>query len=82
MLNKISKLQFLICFVSIGQEISVFIFDLNFKVNGLIQGTQDVKFFSKPNCLVRLARFTLEAYCSVVCILLFPMSLIMRDLIG
>lgn len=29
------------------------------------EGTQDVKFFSKPNCLVRLARFTLEAYCSV-----------------
>ena len=31
-----------------------------------MQGTQDVKFFSKPNCLTRLARFTLEAYCSVV----------------
>lgn len=32
----------------------------------IMQGTQDVKFFSKPNCLTRLARFTLEAYCSVV----------------
>ncbi|XP_071094476.1 cell division control protein 45 homolog [Haliotis cracherodii] len=29
------------------------------------EGTADVKFFSKVNCLIRLARFTLEAHCSV-----------------
>ncbi|CAG2187763.1 CDC45 [Mytilus edulis] len=29
------------------------------------EGTMDVKFFAKPQCLMRLARFTLEAHCSV-----------------
>ena len=32
------------------------------------QGTGDARFFSKPLCLTRLARFTLEAYCSVASI--------------
>ncbi|XP_050411374.1 cell division control protein 45 homolog [Patella vulgata] len=29
------------------------------------EGIGDVKYFSKPQCLTRLARFTLEAHCSV-----------------
>ena len=30
------------------------------------QGTPDAKIFAKPLCLGQLARFTLQAYCSMV----------------
>ncbi|KAJ8312699.1 hypothetical protein KUTeg_010072, partial [Tegillarca granosa] len=29
------------------------------------EGTHDVKYFSKPQCLMRLARYTLEAHCAM-----------------
>jgi hypothetical protein len=39
----------------------------------MLQGSPDAKFFCQPKCLTRLARFTLEAHCSVVTILIIPL---------
>ena len=33
-----------------------------------LQGSPDVRFFSKPLCMQKLAKFSLEAFCSVVSI--------------